>query len=47
MAERHPAVHTPRRLFTPFLVGKPGLHFAIIVDPFFNGPITGLLPAYL
>jgi hypothetical protein len=47
MTKGHPAVHTPGRLFTPFLVGKPDLHLAIIVDPFLNGPIAGLLSPYL
>jgi hypothetical protein len=47
MTKGHPAVHAPGRLFAPLLVGKPDLHLTIIVDPFLNGPIPGLLSPYL
>jgi len=47
MAEGNPAIHAPGRLLSPFLVGEPKFHFAVIVDPLFHGSVARHLPSYL
>jgi hypothetical protein len=45
MTEGHPAVHTAGSLIPALVIAQTKLHLAVVIDPFLNRPVSGVLAA--